>query len=365
VRSAFSKGAVVALSLLGSILSPVGLVAAASPAAAALLPPAGPPTVILVSPKPLPLVASTTPAPVHLEWGANESAVPGHQAGGVRSIDVRYSVQGVDGYVYPTGWQGLPAYARVDDEIPPNTGRCYSARATDDFGTSSAWTEPLCEYVDGTAGPVPGAEGGTAEFVPWTKGTLAYTWSSPSRGAQGFDVGTRGAAAGRGLGAWAAPTQYMFMSASSGSFPVAGAGTEHCLRFRVRDDLGRISGWSPGRCTALPTDDRSLTRRGSTALAKSGLAIGGTYTKLAKKGASLTLAKPAGRKVGLWLLRGPGQGTANVYAGTRLIGRVSGASSTNRRVLVALAPKGGFTGAVTVVQAGTKPVKVDAVSVLR
>jgi hypothetical protein len=30
-----------------------------------------------------------------------------------------------------------------------------------------------------------------------------------------------------------------------------------------------------------------------------------------------------------------------------------------------LAPGGGFTGAVRVVQAGTKPVKVDAVSVLR
>jgi hypothetical protein len=363
VRSAFSKGAV-ALSLLGSALAPVAVVTAASPAAA-VLPPAGPPTVVLVTPRPAPFVASTVPAPVHIEWGANESYVPGHQAGGVRSMDVRYSVEGVDGYVYPTAWQSLPTYAVVDDDIPPNTGRCYSARATDDYGTSSAWTEPLCEYVDGSAGPVTGAEGGAAEFVPWTKGRLAYTWSSPSRAVNGYDVGTRAAAAGRGLGAWAAPTEYMFMSSSSWSFPVSGAGTEHCLRFRVRDDLGRLSAWSTGRCTALPTDDRSLTRRGSTALAKSVLAVGGTYTKLAKKGASLTLAKPAGRKVGLWLLRGPGQGTANVYAGTRLIGRVSGASSTNHRDLVVLAPKGGFTGAVKVVQAGTRPVKVDAVSVLR
>jgi hypothetical protein len=365
VPSAFSKGAVGALSLLGSTLAPVALVSTASPAAAELLPPAGPPTVVLVTQEPATFVASTGPAPVHIEWGANESYVPGHQAGGVRSMDVRYSVEGVDGYVYPSAWQGLPAYAVVDDDIPSNTGRCYSARATDNYGTSSPWTEPLCEYVDGSAGPVTGAEGGTAEFVPWTKGKLAYTWSSPSRGVDGYDISTRVASAGRGLAAWAFPAQYMRTYASSGAFPVSGAGTEHCLRFRVRDVLGRLSAWSTGRCTALPTDDRSLTRRGSTALARSGLAIGGTYTKLAKKGASLTLAKPAGRKVGLWLLRGPGQGTANVYAGTRLIGRVSGASGTNRRDLVVLAPKAGFTGALKVVQAGTKPVRLDAVSVLR
>ncbi len=123
--------------------------------------------------------------------------------------------------------------------------------------------------------------------------------------------------------------------------------------------------WSPGGCTALPTDDRSLTRKGSTSLAKSSLAVSGTYTKLAKKGSSVTLAKPAGRKVGVWLLRGPGQGTANVYAGTRLIGRVSGAASKNVRALTVLAPARGFTGAVRIVQAGTKPVKVDGVAVLR
>ena len=122
------------------------------------------------------------------------------------------------------------------------------------------------------------------------------------------------------------------------SFPVSGAGIERCLRFRV-SNLSTTA-WSPGRCTALPTDDRSLTRKGSTTQAKSRLAIAGTYTQLAKQGASLTLAKPAGRKVGLWLLRGPGQGTANVYAGSRLIGRVSGALRTNRRDLVVLAPGG-------------------------
>jgi hypothetical protein len=65
------------------------------------------------------------------------------------------------------------------------------------------------------------------------------------------------------------------------------------------------------------------------------------------------------------MLRGPGQGTANVYAGKRLLGRVSGALRTNRRELVVLAPRGGFTGAVRVVRTGTRPVKVDAVSVLR
>ena len=108
---------------------------------------------------------------------------------------------------------------------------------------------------------------------------------------------------------------------------------------------------------------RAFTRVGTTTRSRSSLAIAGSFTTLAAKGASVSTSPQTGRKVGLWLLRGPGQGSADVYAGGRRDRPTTGAATKTQRVLVTLPVARTFAGAVKVVRTGTRPVKVDAIAV--
>ena len=142
-------------------------------------------------------------------------------------------------------------------------------------------------------------------------------------------------------------------------------GSQVCLRSRARDRAGNVSDWTAARCSTAPVDDRSLSRTSGTSWQTSSAAIGRTYVRLARKGAAVSLGSQTGRTVGVWVLRGPGLGSADVYAAGRSVGRISFVARTTRRELVLLPVARGFSGTVKLVSRGSARVHVDAVTVVR
>jgi hypothetical protein len=311
------------------------------------------------------VVPVSGPVRVKLAWPFVDDPVAGQRSGDLARVDVRYQDQGQSGWVSPLWWQGLSARdPATTDILQPDTGRCYSARGTDTYGNTSDWTAPVCQFAD-AAPPVLAPEVRLPQFVPWTSGRLAYAHSATDAGGvRDYAVGVRVAPPGKVMGAWTPSTANGSERGATTSIALSGAGRQYCLRYQARDAVGHVSGWSAGTCTSLATDDRAFERQGRTLRGRSSLAISGTYTQLAARKASITLTGQKGRKVAIWLLRGPGQGMADVYAAGRRIGRVDGADSTTHKTLRSFWA-GSFTGPVKVVQTGTRPVRIDGIAVAR
>ncbi len=147
-----------------------------------------------------PRVGLTTPlaarvvgggARVTLTWTASDDPAPGKKVTGLRSTDVRWSQQGSASWVYPPTWQSSSGPSvTVYDVIDGGTGRCYSARSRDYSDNVGEGSTPACQYVD-DAPSASDREGGSPEFVPWTKGHLVYSWSSSSPDALSYDLESR------------------------------------------------------------------------------------------------------------------------------------------------------------------------------
>ena len=140
-------------------------------------------------------------------------------------------------------------------------------------------------------------------------------------------------------------------------------GEQFCLRFRARDGYGNRSTWSQARCSAVAFDDRGMRAPASAVRGSSPLAIKGTYTALRREGSHLT-ANLGGRRLGLWVLRGPNQGSLDVHANGRFVKRVALSAPTTRRAFVVVDP-GRWFDFVELYQAGRRPVRVDAATGLR
>lgn len=310
-------------------------------------------------------VASNEQVRVEPTWTYVEDAPAQEPQSGLDTYDVRYRERlpggGYDDWVEPVGWQGM-GEASVGVSLDPGTGRCFAARATDKAGNTSAWSEPSCVYVDATA-PTLSPTGGSKRFLQKLVWLVEFRFRAGDDDAvASYDVQRRSAPRGEPLGTW----RTVLPATERTSASVEGRpGAQHCFRFRARDRAGIVSGWSPARCTVMPVDDHEFVTRGRAAFRYRNDAIAGTYTRLKEKGAHTTLRGQTGRQVGVWILRGPGQGKADVYTAGRRVGRISFAAARTRRVLVLLPATSRFRGGVRIVQATDRPVNVDAVVVVR
>lgn len=101
------------------------------------------------------------------------------------------------------------------------------------------------------------------------------------------------------------------------------------------------------------------------ARARSSLAVSQTFSRLRARHASVTLGSQTGRTLGVWLLRGPRHGSADVYVGTRRVGRLSSSATRTSRALVKIPVARGFSGTVRIVSTSSRPTDVDALGVTR
>lgn len=324
----------------------------------------GTPPALVSEPSLTPAVRSSDPVTVSPSWTYAEPDVPHEPQSGTDSYDVRYqdypSPSGTD-WTEPAGWSHLTT-AAVTVTLRPGEGRCFQARARDKAGNTSAWSTPACSYVDDAA-PVLGRAGGTRRLVPKVLSTVTYRFGATDDDAvASYDVAVRHARRGKPLSPWRtrwAQTQRTAVSVDGRP------GTEHCFRFRARDRAGNTSRWSPARCSALPVDDSAFTTRGPVTSGNLDIAIVGTYTGLDRRGASATLRSQTGRTVALWAIEGPYQGRVDVYAGGRYLGRASLKAPWQRRGVVTFHSRRPWSGKVRVVAASRRPVRLDAIAVLR
>jgi Regulator of chromosome condensation (RCC1) repeat len=114
-------------------------------------------------------------------------------------------------------------------------------------------------------------------------------------------------------------------TASGGSF-VGTPGYSYCFDARARDTGGLQSSWSRwsySSCTAIPLDDRALTRSGRWTALRDDVFYRGTALRTRTYGATLSLAGVKGDRIAIVATRCPDCGTVKVYAGSRLLSRVS------------------------------------------
>ena len=99
--------------------------------------------------------------------------------------------------------------------------------------------------------------------------------------------------------------------------------------------------------------------------ARSRIAVGGTFTELRGRGASLSPpTRVVGASVAVWVVKAPGQGRLAVRVGARRIGHIDLRANSPRRRMVSFAlPEAG--GRLHLVSTSSRPARVDAVTDLR
>ena len=143
-------------------------------------------------------------------------------------------------------------------------------------------------------------------------------------------------------------------------------GTRLCVRLFALNSVGR-GPVSATRCTAVPLDDRGLTRSTGWSIPRTAGAFAGTLTTSTRRGATLTFVA-RGHGLVLLVRTARGAGTLGVYVGSRRVASLSLASSRTRLTSLTLSSR--VTGAMTGqritlrVETSGRTVAVDGVAVL-
>ncbi|HEX4699379.1 MAG TPA: DUF1906 domain-containing protein [Actinomycetes bacterium] len=164
--------------------------------------------------------------------------------------------------------------------------------ALDNAGLGGVWNH----LASGTPAPrmtgpeTPGTSAGKVRFT-WFGG---YSSSAVST----FDVRYRTAAWNGTYGPWTRPTSWQRTAATGEPLGVK-TGHTSCVSVRARNKAGRLSAWSPQRCSARSLDDRALTRSSAwTAKTGSGY-LGRTFVTTTTKNATLTRTSAKVKRVGV------------------------------------------------------------------
>jgi len=307
-------------------------------------------------------VSSSVPVTVHDQWDYADQGTESSPASGVASYSVRWRVRAVTADF--GGWTTATSAtsATLDQTLAPGQELCAQANATDASGNTSAWSDQRCTRVDGTA-PVLAPATGSARFTATDRsGNLSYQYGATDEdGVASYDVQASSAAPGSALGPW---MPVRVASSTTSVQQPATPGSEWCFRFAARDTGGNVSDWSPTHCSSVAIQDASFYSPHHSARRWSRVALDGSYLRLNARGAWLRLRQfQVGHTVAVWALAGPGQGSADIYAGSVRIGRVGLSASTWRRKLVTFPMP--HNGTIKVIQHGRAPVGIDAIAVER
>jgi hypothetical protein len=235
--------------------------------------------------------------------------------------------------------------------------------ATDSRGNTQTYDLPF--KVDSVL-PVVSQTAPSATFTYGTSTTVGWTRSDDRSGIASQEVRARQGSYLAALGAWT--TAVPSVSATSRTYSSLARGGTYCYGVRAFDVAGNVSPWT-SRCTAVPLDDRDLTRStGShawTAVSQSGW-YKGTALKTTAYGATLSVSGTV-KRIGLAAKKCPTCGKVEVWVGSQKVGTVNLYSSTTTRatlVLPALSSPLAGVIKVKVVSSG-KLVQIDALGLSR
>ena len=205
---------------------------------------------------------------------------------------------------------------------------------------------------------------GSDAALRWSATDPATTGKDTS-GVGDFDIRYRTATATRGFSAYQSPDGWTRTTDRANAQYVA-AGTEYCFSVRARDRAGNASAWTPDQCATRAADDRAL--RTSGARKKVTSAYSHTVTTLTARTAQANLPHVTAQQVTVLVTTCAKCGTANVYLGSRLVGRINTYSRTTHyqqlRRLPAFRTTTG-TLAIRHSSAVSTPVYVDGIATTR
>ncbi len=231
------------------------------------------------------------------------------------------------------------------------------------MGRSTCWGRD----DNGELTPRPGA---ALKALPTWIATTAVspTWSATPALAPvtSYDVRYRRAAWNGDFG----PAVTWLRATADTSATFAGSpGSTYCFGVRARDADGGVSPWTAaGKCTAVPLDDRSLTRSSGWTAGTGDPYYRSTYLRSSTNGAKLTRTGVVARRIALLATTCPTCGTVKVYWGSTLLKAISLHSDTtvNRKLIAVKTFSFARTGTLTikVVSSGRKVI-IDGVAIRR
>jgi hypothetical protein len=180
-----------------------------------------------------------------------------------------------------------------------------------------------------------------------------------------YDVRYRRAAWNRGFGpyvTWRAGT--VATRATFGASP----GYTYAFSVRARDAAGRVSAWSAEKYTAVPLDDRSLSRSASWTRGTGSAYYRSTYLRSSTYGARLSRTGVVARRIALLATTCPTCGTVKVYWGSKWLKTVSLHSdrTVNRKLITVTTFTSARSGTLSVrVSSSGKRVIIDGVAIRR
>jgi hypothetical protein len=234
----------------------------------------------------------------------------------------------------------------------------------------SAWT-PLFGPVTPTVGPVltppavaPTLRALTRPVRATTVPLVVAAQALPGYPVTGYVLQWSHATAARAMSAWSD------LGGVSSRPPTAvrslALGTKLCVRVVAVNAAGRGPASSSG-CTAVPLDDRSLSRSSGWSRPRARGFFLGTLTTSSRRGAALTFTA-TGHGLALLVRTNPGAGTIGVYVGSRRVARISLVSRRTHvtTVLVSSRATGAMAGSrVTLrVETSGRTVAIDGAAVL-
>jgi len=202
----------------------------------------------------------------------------------------------------------------------------------------------------------------------WTPSTgIALEWGGIDGNwlVTSFDVRYRRAAWNGGFGTYA--TWKSGTTAEFGTF-TASPGATYCFSVRANDSHSGHSAWTSESCTAVPLDDRSLTRSSGWTAATGSAYYRGTALRATAVGTKLTRTGVVAKRIALLATTCPTCGTVKVYLGSTLLKTVSLISKTtvNQRLMTVATFSAAQSGTLVIkVSSSGKRVVIDGVAIRR
>jgi hypothetical protein len=278
------------------------------------------------------LVAGGPAAPVTLSWyptrlGGSDADYPAYT--------VRYRTSTS---ASTPEWTVVDGIAGTDEPMSlkitlPTAGlACWQVQGSDGASVSD-WSTADCFTVDAQAPRVTRTSLETWEPVKRENTNVTLNWWHPPFSWAGSDdsrvtdwqlrelhgFGTSGEAAPQPIG-----TPYVYLQWTKDTAVDANveAGDEDCWSVRARDAVGRVSAWSPFRCTYGPLQPREWAGHGTVGGRRWMAVQLSTATRAERTAASYQLFCAKGLR--MKVRTGPKAGRAQLMVGARVVGSFSG-----------------------------------------